>query len=172
MKHIWPALFLLFPLLLSAQEKHDPRHLVKIGDPAPDFTMRYIDGKNVQLSDLRGKVIMLQFTASWCSVCRKEMPHIEREIWNKHKDRADFVLVAVDLKEDTAKIKRFIKATGISYPVILDPEGSIFDLYAEKGAGVTRNVIIDKEGKIAFLTRLFEREEFNKMKSVIEELLQ
>ncbi len=63
----------------------DRQYLVKVGDMAPDFTMRLPDGQNVRLSDLKGKVVMLQFTASWCSVCRKEMPHIESDIWQKHQ---------------------------------------------------------------------------------------
>ncbi|MHC1708647.1 MAG: TlpA family protein disulfide reductase [Bacteroidales bacterium] len=165
------SLFLLLPVFLIAQEKNDPQHRVKIGDKAPDFTLSYLDGSSVQLSELKGKVIMLQFTASWCSVCRKEMPFIEKEIWEKHKSNPEFVLAGIDLKEDSAKIRRFIKSTGISYPVILDPEGKIFELYAEKGAGVTRNVIIDRNGRIAFLTRLFDRDDFNQMKAAIEQLL-
>jgi peroxiredoxin len=165
------SIILIFPLFLLAQEKKNPQHIVKIGDLAPDFSLTYLDGKTVKLSELKGKVVMLQFTASWCSVCRKEMPFIESEIWQKHKEDPHFVLAGVDLKEDSAKIGRFIVSTGITYPIILDPEGKIFELYAEKDAGVTRNIIIDKTGHIQFLTRLYEREEFNSMKAKIEELL-
>ena len=60
-------------------------YLVKVGDQAPDFTVTLTDGSQVRLSELRGKVVMLQFTASWCGVCRKEMPFIERDIWQRHK---------------------------------------------------------------------------------------
>ena len=70
----------LFSLNLFSQ-KADPQHKVKIGDEAPNFTLKFLDGTTKQLRDLRGKVIMLQFTASWCSVCLKEMPFIEEEIW-------------------------------------------------------------------------------------------
>jgi hypothetical protein len=59
----------------------------------------------------------------------------------------------------------------ITYPLTLDEEGEIFSLYTEKGAGVTRNIIIDPEGKIVFLTRLFDKDEFDQMKEVINELL-
>jgi peroxiredoxin len=164
-------ILLLIPFLCFGEDKIDPMHKVKIGDKAPDFTLTYIDGTTKKLSDLRGKVVMLQFTASWCSVCKKEMPFIEKEIYKKHKNDKDFVLVGIDLKEDTSKIIKFRKATHISYPILLDTSGSIFELYAEKDAGVTRNIIIDKNGNIAFLTRLFDREEFDAMKAKIEELL-
>ena len=162
---------LVLPQLVSSQETPDPQHKVKIGQEAPDFTLQYTDGRTCKLSELRGKVVMLQFTASWCSVCRTEMPFIEKEIWQPHQARKDFVLVGVDLKEDAKTIADFSKKTRVSYPILLDPSGSIFDLYAEKAAGVTRNVIIDRNGRIAFLTRLFERDEFDRMKAKIKDLL-
>lgn len=164
--------FLLFlPVNFSAKEKKSPQHIVKVGDEAPNFTITYPDGTQKQLHDLRGKVIMLQFTASWCPVCLKEMPFIEKEIYKKYKNNENFVLLGIDLKENPEEIAKFIKAANITYPIISDLDGKIFELYAEKEAGVTRNIIIDKDGKIAFLTRLFERKEFNGMKAKIKALL-
>ncbi len=161
---------LLISLNLFSQ-KVDPQHKVKIGDEAPNFTLRFLDGTTKQLQDLRGSVIMLQFTASWCSVCLKEMPFIEEEIWEVHKENPNFKLFGIDFKEDKETIEKFIQKTKVSYPILLDEDGEIFELYAEKGAGVTRNVIIDKQGKVRFLTRLFVREEFDAMKKKINELL-
>ena len=165
-------LFSIFGVLHSAEPKPDPKHKVKIGDIAPDFTIQFLDGTKQKLSQHRGKVIMLQFTASWCSVCRKEMPFIEKEIYQVLKSDDNFLLIGIDLKEDKATIEKFKKATGITYPIAFDTDGKIFELYAEAEAGVTRNVIIDKDGKVAFLTRLFDREEFDAMKSKINELLE
>jgi len=142
-------------------------YIVKVGDIAPDFEMKLTDGSMVKLSDLRGKVVMLQFTASWCGVCRKEMPHIEKEIWQVHKNK-DFALFGLDRDEPIEKAEKLIKATGITYPIALDDEAKIFTKFADKESGVTRNVIIDRDGKIIFLTRLFNKEEFEAMKKVIE----
>jgi len=141
-------------------------YLVKVGDMAPDFIINEAGGKSYKLSDLKGKVVMLQFTASWCSVCRSEMPFIEKEIWagNKLKDLA---VLGIDRDEPVEKVIKFKKDIGVTYPLVLDPGAGIFALFAEKSAGVTRNVIIDRSGKIIFLTRLFEREEFDQMKKVI-----
>jgi hypothetical protein len=100
------------------------------------------------------------------------MPFIEAEIWQKLKNNPDFVLIAIDFKESPEKIPPFLKAAKTTYPMALDTNGAIFELYAEKDAGVTRNIIIDKFGKIAFLTRLFSREEFDAMKTKIDELLE
>lgn len=155
----------------TQQVPDDYGYLVKVGQQAPDFTTETTDGKTVKLSDYKGKVVMLQFTASWCGVCRKEMPHIEKDIWQKHKDNSDFALFGIDLDEPREKVEKFGKQIPVTYPLLLDPKGGIFYSYAQKGAGVTRNVIIDKTGKIVYMTRLFKQEEFDEMKSVIEKLL-
>ncbi|MBR3939850.1 MAG: TlpA family protein disulfide reductase [Bacteroidales bacterium] len=155
----------------QSNEGDNRGYSVKVGDMAPDFTLQYLDGTTANLSDLRGKVVMLQFTAGWCRVCRQEMPYIEKEIWQKYKDNENFVLVAVDLKEPKEKVLKFIDDMKITYPLTLDEKGEIFSLYTEKNAGVTRNIVIDRDGKIVFLTRLFDRKEFDQMKEVIEKLL-
>jgi peroxiredoxin len=149
----------------------DRQYLVKVGDLAPDFTMELPGGGSVTLSSLRGKVVMLQFTASWCGVCRKEMPYIESRIWQRHKNNPDFVLYGIDREEPVEKIQQLIEATKVTYPIGMDHDAGIFGLYAEKKAGITRNIIIDREGKIVMLTRLFEEEEFERMVEVIDSLL-
>lgn len=149
----------------------DYGYIIKIGQKMPDVRMKLTDGTVVKTADLKGKVTMLQFTASWCGVCRKEMPHIEKEIWQKHKDRDDFALIGIDLDEPLATVKKFASDMKITYPLALDPNGRIFYTFAEKGAGVTRNVIVDRDGTIVYVTRLFKEEEFNEMKNVIESLL-
>ena len=142
-------------------------YIVKVGEAAPDLT----DGKQVTLSSLRGKVVMLQFTASWCGVCRKEMPFIEKDIWLKHKDNADFALIGIDRDEPLDKVLAFAKSTGVTYPLGLDPGADIFAKYALRESGITRNVLIDKEGKIVKLTRLYNEEEFASLVQTINEML-
>lgn len=156
----------------SGLEDPDRGYIVRVGDPMPDFRLQLIDGRIVTKQDLAGKVVMLQFTASWCSVCRKEMPFIEREIWQQYKDRADFFLVGVDRDEPLETVRKFARDVGIIYPLALDPGAEVFALVAYKDAGVTRNVIIDRDGRIAYLTRLFDREEFDAMKAKIRQLLE
>jgi peroxiredoxin len=109
---------------------------------------------------------MLQFTASWCSVCRQEMPFIEKEIWKPGRE-SGLAVIGIDRDEPLEKVLKFKMDIEVTYPLALDPAADIFGLYALKAAGVTRNVIIDHTGKIIFLTRLFNREEFDRMKKVI-----
>ncbi|MCW3804375.1 TlpA family protein disulfide reductase [Plebeiibacterium marinum] len=155
----------------SSKTKEDDRgYIVKVGDKAPEFSLKLDDGQDFKLSDYKGKVVMLQFTASWCGVCIKEMPFIESEIWQVNKDK-DFVVIGVDRDEPVEKLNKLREKTGITYPLALDPGADVFGQYALKEAGVTRNVIIGKDGNIKYLTRLFNREEFDAMKEKIEELL-
>lgn len=146
-------------------------YIVRVGEMAPDFTITLTDGKQVSLSSLRGKVVMLQFTASWCGVCRKEMPFIEKDIWLKHKGNADFALIGIDRDEPLDKVLAFAKSTGVTYPLGLDPGADIFAKYALRESGITRNVLIDKEGKIVKLTRLYNEEEFASLVQMINEML-
>lgn len=146
-------------------------YIVKVGDEAPDFEMTLTSGDKVKLSSLRGKVVMLQFTASWCGVCRKEMPFIEKDIWRKHKNNPSFALLGIDRDEPLPRVKAFIKQTGVTYPLGLDPGADIFALYAERNAGITRNVLIDRDGRIVMMTRLYDEEEFASLCKKINELL-
>lgn len=176
MKSLLLVCFTIITFAVQAQNfqssiPKDYGYIVELGQIAPDFTLDLPDGSKTSIQALRGKVVMLQFTASWCSVCRKEMPHIENDIWEKHKDNKDFALYGIDLKEDAKTIIEFKQSIGITYPLALDLNGDIFALFAHKNAGVTRNIIIDKSGKIVFMTRLFKEAEFEAMTQVIDTLL-
>jgi len=180
MKRVVPFLvwaMVVFSFEMAAQKNQpqmvpaDYGYIVQIGQQLPAFEMTLTDGQVVRSTDLMGKVVMLQFTASWCGVCRKEMPHIEREIWKKHKNNPAFALYGIDMDEPLDKVIQFGKDIGITYPLALDPGAKIFYTFAAEKAGVTRNVIVDKSGKIVFMTRLYKEEEFNEMKRVIARLL-
>lgn len=162
----------------SAQKRNSPAatediyrgYIVKVGDQAPDnFELKLTDGQKTSLKDLRGKIVILQFTASWCSVCRREMPHLESDVWQAYQNK-NVVLIGVDRDEPLEKVQKFQHDMQITYPLALDPGADIFGLFANKKSGVTRNVVIDPSGKIVFLTRLYSTEEFNQMVSVIDKL--
>ena len=156
---------------VTVHEPDSVGYIVRLGETAPDFEMELTDGQKVKLSSLRGKVVMLQFTASWCGVCRKEMPFIEKDIWLKHKDNKDFALFGIDRDEPLETVKAFAEKTGVTYPLALDPGADIFAKYADRKAGITRNVLIDKDGKIVMLTRLYNEEEFASLCKMIDEML-
>jgi len=167
MKQLLITVFTMFSIPLVAQDMDKRGYIVSEGQQAPNFELTLLSGETLSNESLMGKVVVLQFTASWCSVCRNEMPHLESEVWQEFKNY-DFILIGIDLKEDEVTTKAFIKDIGTTYPVALDLDGSLFNLFAGPKQGVTRNIVIDKTGTISFLTRLYEREEFEEMISVIE----
>lgn len=150
---------------------YEHEYLVKVGDMAPDFTLEYTDGTEFTLSKQRGKVVMLQFTASWCGICRNEMPHIESRIWQPNKENKDFVLVGVDREEARETVEKYTAKLGTTYPMLLDEKGDVFASYAVRKSGITRNVLIDRNGRIVMLTRRFEEHEFNHLVAAIDSLL-
>ncbi|MDR1582604.1 MAG: TlpA family protein disulfide reductase [Prevotellaceae bacterium] len=161
------TLLLTLSIFKTNAQDDNRGYIVKVGDMAPDFEIQYEDGTKKKLSFFRGKVVMLQFTASWCGVCIKEMPHIESDIWQKYKERDDFALIGVAYKEDFDKIHALVAKTKVTYPILPDKTGEKFHKYAGEKAGITRNVIVSKTGKIVFQTRLFNQKEFNSMKKII-----
>ena len=116
---------------------------------------------------LLGQTYVLQFTASWCSVCRQEMPHLEAEVWQPFQER-NFTLLGVDLDEPRDKVSSFAAQMGVSYPMCPD-RGEVFYSIAAQ-SGVTRNVVVAPDGRIAMLTRLFDEEEFAHMVALVDRL--
>ena len=170
MKKIINLLFVLISINLNAQELDDRGYVVSVGQQAPDFEFQLLMGDTINNQILKGKVVVLQFTASWCGVCRKEMPALESEVWQRFKDE-DFLLIGLDLKEDELTTKQFAESMGVTYPMACDLDGKLFELFAGPKQGVTRNIVLDKNGEIIFLTRLYDREEFEEMVFVIDEEL-
>ncbi|MDO4190409.1 MAG: TlpA disulfide reductase family protein [Bacteroidales bacterium] len=156
---------------VTAPTADERDYIVAVGDQLPAFTLIDMEGNTITTDDFAGKVVMLQFTASWCGVCRKEMPEIEQQIWQRHKDNDNFLLYAIDREDDYETTTHFIEKTGITYPMLRDTTATVFDRFAVHDSGITRNVIVDKNGTIVMLTRLYEPEEFQQMCQLIDSLL-
>ena len=170
MRILLSFIFFLLSLNSFSQNNMNRGYKVKVGDLAPEINLKLLDGQLVTNESLIGKVVVIQFTASWCSVCIKEMPHLEKEVWQKFKDD-DFILIGVDLKEELEVVEEFIQKTKVTYPFTIDKDGSFFESFTLPKAGVTRNIVIDKSGNISFLTRLFDQKEFQEMIEHLDLLL-
>jgi peroxiredoxin len=164
------TIVLVFCFILACSQPNNRGFIVDVGDKAPNFETVLDNGDTFRLQNHIGKVVMLQFTASWCGVCRKEMPHIEAEIYQPLKANG-LVVIGIDRDEPLETVQKFKRETNITYPLALDPGGLVFQKYALKDAGITRNIIINKQGNIAFMTRLFDKQEFEQMKEVINKLI-
>lgn len=167
---------LLFTVLVSmtnfcfTQNETERGYKVKVGEQVPNMKMKMRNGDIWTNNDFENKVVVIQFTGSWCSVCRREMPELEKKVWQRFKND-DFILIGIDTKEPEEKVDVFIDKIGVTYPIAYDTDGKIFSDFTIEGAGVTRNIVVNKNGEIVFLTRLFEEKEFNAMIQLIEKQL-
>lgn len=136
-------------------------------DPAPDFTLPSSTGENVRLAEQRGQVVMLNFWASWCGPCRKEMPLLDE--MSKRYSSAGFVLYGVNVEEDNTDAKKLLKDLGVSFPILFDTESKASSLYNVDAMPTT--VVIDKKGEIRYVNRGYKAGDENKYRDQIRELI-
>jgi len=122
----------------------DQKPAPETGQEAPDFTLKDLDGNSVRLNDLRGKVVFLNFWATWCPPCRAEMPDI-KEVYQKYIDR-DVVILGIDIQETPVKVRSFVEDGGYTWTMLLDDTGEIATLY--KVRAIPTSYFIDSEGII------------------------
>jgi len=117
--------------------------LDKRTDPT-DFTLPLLGGENVSLSSYKGKVVILNFWATWCPPCRAEMPSMETLYKNFNAQGLE--ILAVDIGEDSPTVQKFVRSSGYTFPILLDSSKRISSIYGIKAIPTT--YIIDREGKI------------------------
>lgn len=125
-----------------AEDRPVPRPVIF---PAPDFTLPTLSGESFRLADLRGKVVLLNFWATWCIPCRTEMPAIEA-LYQRYKDRGlDVLAVNLDVLS-TAGVEAFVKEAGVTFPIILDPSWATARAY--RVVALPTTYLIDRAGNV------------------------
>ncbi len=166
----------LFALCISvtvnAQDEAnpDPDNHIALGEDMPEFEYVTADGKTLKSEDLWGKVVLVNFYASWCGPCKKELPFVEKDLWQKYKDNEDFCLMVIARQEGWDKINEFKKNSELDLPYIPDPKRDIYKLFAEKY--IPRNYLFDKQGRLVLFSKGYRESEFEDLKEVIKELLE
>ena len=150
---------------VNAQEKVT---LVKVGDDVPEFVVEMFDGQKINIKDLKGKIVLINFWATWCPPCQEELKRVQKEIIDRFKGK-DFVFLAISREESKEQVKKFRERNGYTFPMGLDPERKIYSKFAT--ATIPRNFIIDKKGKIVEIEVGYTKEAFAKMIEKLERLL-
>jgi len=166
-------LFLMMTIACSAERSDTPgpeeTTLVHAGEPAPDFSVQTLDGNLFSLSGARGNVVLISFFATWCPPCRKELPHLEKEVWQEFRDQ-EFRLVAIGREESPEKLRPFVEKMGLNFPVAADPEREVYSEYAQ--AYIPRLFLVGRDGIILYESSDFDEVEFENMKRKLEIALQ
>lgn len=136
---------------------------------APDFTLKSRSGENVKLSEHRGEVVMINFWASWCAPCRQEMPLLE-EMYKKYSDLG-FVLLGVNVEEDSSKATELLREIPVSFPILYDNKNDVTKLY--KVVAMPSTVMVDRDGNMRYLHRGYlpgyEAEYIKQIKELVRE---
>jgi peroxiredoxin len=114
------------------------------GQPAPDFTLRTLDGNEVRLGELRGKLVVLNFWATWCGPCREEMPLFEQAMADREAD--GLLILAVNVQEGEEQVRPFVQRLGLSYPIGMDKNGTLARRYRVRSYPTT--YFIGRDGRV------------------------
>ena len=143
------------------QNRYDLAAHVKVGQSAPAFRIKALDGTEIATDDLRGKVVLLSFFATWCGPCLLELPHLQ-EIWNAHGNQAEFSMLVIGREETDATLAAFKTKHGYSFPMAADPDGRVYSLYAKQFIRCT--YLISKDGTVILSVTGYDDERLDALK--------
>ena len=158
-------LTLLAPLFSRAQQA-DPTTFTKVGDTAPAFDFDISKTQKANLKDYRGKIVMINFFATWCGPCRLELPRVQAEIWGKYKDNPKFALFIFGREQGWDVVLPFKEQFHYTFAMLPDEGRKIFGLYAKEY--IPRNVVIDENGKIIYQSIGYSDDEFKKLLDLLD----
>lgn len=162
------AVYLLTLGSLTEGKAQAKETLVKVGDDVPEFVVEMFDGKKINIKDLKGKVVLINFWATWCPPCQEELKRVQKEIIDHFKGK-DFVFLAISREETREQVAKFRERNGYTFPMGLDPDRKIYSKFAT--ATIPRNFVIDKKGKIVAIEIGYTKESFAELIQKIEKLL-
>jgi len=143
-----------------------------VGLKAHDFSFKSVDGKNIKLSDFKGKVVILQFFGTFCDPCKAEMPFLE-ELYKKYNGKIEVIGLCVDyIGKSPSELKSFVKEMKISYPVVIPDENTWYQYaYITETDAIPQTFIIDKEGYIRYFNVGYTPQYNYLFEKAVEELL-
>jgi peroxiredoxin len=162
-------LLAFFAPLISKAQVDTTNTLNKVGDTAPTFTFNIDQNKTANLTDYKGKIVVIDFWATWCGPCRMELPRIQKEIWEKYKDNPKFALFAIDRGEGWDKTLPFKKQNNYTFLMTPDPDRKIYSLYAKQY--IPRVIVVGEDGKIIYQSIGYDEKDFSNLLALLADKL-
>ncbi|MEM7562102.1 MAG: TlpA disulfide reductase family protein [Pseudomonadota bacterium] len=135
--------------------------------PAPNFTLKSLEGKNLKLSEMRGDVILINFWASWCGPCRKEMPLLNA-LHNKYEPLG-FKVVGINVEENSADARGFMRDFPVDFPILLDSTNKVSKLYDVVAMPTT--VVVDRDGNMRYLHKGYKPGDEKQYRKMVKKLI-
>ncbi len=167
-KYLFTILLAVCALATYAQEDKNA-DIVKVGDTMPAFTIVSDDGTQLSSATLKGKVVLINFFATWCPPCQKELASMQKELWPKFKDNKDFQLMVIGREHNDAEIAKYNEKKGFTFPLYPDKNRAIYASFAN--SLIPRSYLIGKDGKIIYASEGYTDEEFAVLMQTIEKAL-
>lgn len=140
---------------------------VEVGEPPPEINLADLSGKKISLAALKGKVVVVDFWASWCAPCKEEMPVLE-SLYKRFKD-SGLMIVGVSVDNEAANAKKFLTGVKVSFPIVHDAGHVVADKF--KPPRMPTSYVIDKTGKVRFVHAGFRKEDGKKLEEEVTKLL-
>jgi peroxiredoxin len=144
-----------------------PAFAISTSAPAPQFSLAARGGKTINLAQYKGQVVMINFWATWCAPCRKEMPILE-SIYKKY-NKMGFTLIGVNVEPDAKPAEDWLKATPVSFPILFDTKSEVSKMYGVSGMPTT--VIVDRKGNVRFVHVAYKPGDENEYQDSIRKLV-
>ncbi|HEX9935388.1 MAG TPA: TlpA disulfide reductase family protein, partial [bacterium] len=143
----------------------DSSNVTAVGQTVPTFSVTALDGRVFNPGEEKYRALLLVFFATWCSSCNVEMPELEKQVWQRFRDRGLMVL-AIGREHTKKELAVYLKDKKLSFPMAPDPKRNVFNLFATKY--IPRNVLIGKKRSIVYQSVGYEPEEFKRLVAAIE----
>ena len=169
LKKLIPLFFIFIVPVYSHAQVIDASALTKVGDVAPVFDFSISKDQTANLNDYKGKIVMINFFATWCGPCATELPRVQKEIWEKYRDNPKFALFIFGRDEGWDKVLPFKEKNKYSFSMLPDVGKNIYSKYATEY--IPRNILIDENGKIIYQSMGYSEDDFNSMVKLLAKKL-